>query len=92
MVYLALELVGPWVVLGFSVGLEAFDELLSINSGTARWKQRTGQGMWEGVGASMLSECYNLSLMNDQTMVYFELLGSLVAVAGVVRCPHLQSS
>ena len=27
-----------------------------FNSGTARWKQRTGQGMWEGVGASMLSE------------------------------------
>ena len=24
MVYLALELVGPWVVLGFSVGMEAF--------------------------------------------------------------------
>ena len=31
MVCLALELVGPWVVLGFSVGIEAFDELLSIN-------------------------------------------------------------
>ena len=31
MVYLALELVGPWVVPGFSVGTEAFDELLSIN-------------------------------------------------------------
>ena len=31
MVCLALELVGPWVVLGFSVGLEAFDDLLSIN-------------------------------------------------------------
>ena len=31
MVWLALELVGPWVVLGFSVGMEAFDELLSIN-------------------------------------------------------------
>ena len=31
MVYLALELVGPWVVLGFSVGMEAFNELLSIN-------------------------------------------------------------
>ena len=30
-VYLALELVGPWVVLGFSVGMEAFDELLLIN-------------------------------------------------------------
>ena len=31
MVCLALELVGPWVVLGFSVVMEAFDELLSIN-------------------------------------------------------------
>ena len=31
MVCLALELVGPCVVLGFSVGIEAFDELLSIN-------------------------------------------------------------
>ena len=30
-VCLALELVGPWVVLVFSVGMEAFDELLSIN-------------------------------------------------------------
>ena len=31
MVCLALELVGPCVVLGFSVCMEAFDELLSIN-------------------------------------------------------------
>ena len=30
-VCLALELVGPSVVLGFSVGMEAFDELLSLN-------------------------------------------------------------
>ena len=30
-VCLAPELVGPCVVLGFSVGMEAFDELLSIN-------------------------------------------------------------
>ena len=30
MVCLALELVGPWVVLGFSLGMEAFDELLSL--------------------------------------------------------------
>ena len=30
MVCLALELVDPWVVLGFSVGMEAFDELLLI--------------------------------------------------------------
>ena len=31
MVCLTLELVGPWVVLGFSVGIEVFEELLSIN-------------------------------------------------------------
>ena len=31
MACLALEIVNPWVVLGFSVGMEAFDELLSIN-------------------------------------------------------------
>ena len=30
MVCLALELVGLWVVLGFSVGMEVFDELLSV--------------------------------------------------------------
>ena len=31
MVCLALELVGPWVELGFSVGMEVFDEFLSNN-------------------------------------------------------------
>ena len=31
MVCLALELFGPWVVLAFSVGMEVFDELLSIS-------------------------------------------------------------
>ena len=36
MVCLALELVDPWMVLGFSVGMEAFDELLSIN---VTWSQ-----------------------------------------------------
>ena len=30
-VCLVLELVGPWVELGFGVGMEAFDELLLIN-------------------------------------------------------------
>ena len=30
MVCLALEFVGPWMVLDFSVGMETFDELLSI--------------------------------------------------------------
>ena len=31
MVCLVLELVGPWVELGFSVGMEAFGELLLLN-------------------------------------------------------------
>ena len=31
MLCLALELVNLWVVLGFCVGMEAFDDLLSIN-------------------------------------------------------------
>ena len=31
MICLALELVGPWVVLGFSLGMEVFDELPSMN-------------------------------------------------------------
>ena len=31
MVCLALELLGPWVELAFSVGVEAFDELLLLN-------------------------------------------------------------
>ena len=31
-----LELFGPWVVLGFSVGMKEFDELLLIN---APWSQ-----------------------------------------------------
>ena len=39
MVCLALVLVGSWVELGFSVGMEAFDELLSIN---VLWSQFSG--------------------------------------------------
>ena len=31
MVCLVLELVGPWVELGFSVSIKAFDELLLLN-------------------------------------------------------------
>ena len=31
MVCLSLELVGSWVVFGFSVGMETFNELLLIN-------------------------------------------------------------
>ena len=44
MIRLALDLVGPWVLLGFSVGMEAFDELLSIN---APWSQKfPGVRVW----------------------------------------------
>ena len=44
MVCLALELVGPCVALGFSVGMEAFDELLSI---TVPWSQEfPGVRVW----------------------------------------------
>ena len=44
MVCLALELIGPCVVLGFSVGMEAFDELLSIN---VPWSQEfPGVRVW----------------------------------------------
>ena len=32
MACLALELVGPWMVLGFSVGMEVIDEVLSISA------------------------------------------------------------
>ena len=43
-VYLALELVGPCVVLGFSVCMEGFDELLSIN---VPWSQEfPGVRVW----------------------------------------------
>ena len=31
MVCLALELIGPWVMLSFNVDMEGFDEFLSIN-------------------------------------------------------------
>ena len=31
MICLAVEHVCPWVVLGFSVGMEVFDEFLSVN-------------------------------------------------------------
>ena len=39
----ALEFVGPWVVLGFSVGMEAFVELLSIN---VPWSQEFSGVLW----------------------------------------------
>ena len=49
MICLALELVGPCVVLGFSVGMEAFDELLLIN---VPWSQ--------GLDLSLLLQVFSL--------------------------------
>ena len=42
MVSLALELVDPCVVFGFTVGMEAFDELLLIN---VPWSQEFSGGL-----------------------------------------------
>ena len=42
LVCLALELVGPCMVLGFIVGMEAFDELLSVN---VPWSQGLDLGL-----------------------------------------------
>ena len=50
MVCLSLELVGPWVVLGFSIGIEAFDELISIN---VPWSQEFS-GVLRILGLSLL--------------------------------------
>ena len=45
MVCLALELVGPWVVLGFSVGMEAFDELRQLMFPGVRSSLESGFGV-----------------------------------------------
>ena len=58
MVCLALELVGPWVVLGFSVGREAFDELLSIN---VPWSQEFS-GVLQDLDLSLLPLVFSLIL------------------------------
>ena len=55
MVCLTLELVGPWVVLGFRVGMEAFDELLLIN---VPWSQE-----FRGVRVWTLASCFLLSVL-----------------------------
>ena len=47
MVCLALELIGPWVVLGFSVGVEAFDKLLSINIPWSQEFHRVNISNWQ---------------------------------------------
>ena len=57
MVCLALELLGPWVVLGFSVGMEAFEELLSI--------------MFPGVRSSLVFSGFELKPPSSGFQSYF---------------------
>ena len=57
MVCLALELIGPWVVLGFSVGMEAFDELLLI--------------MFPGVRSSLVFSGFGLKSLASGFQSYF---------------------
>ena len=45
MVNLAMELVGPWVLLGFSVGMEAFDKLLLMFPGVRSSLMFSGFGL-----------------------------------------------
>ena len=42
MVCLTLKLVGSWVELGFSVDMEALDELLSINGPWSQFREGNG--------------------------------------------------
>ena len=58
MVCLALELGGPCVVLGFSVGMEAFDELLSIN---VPWSQGLDLSLLLPVGGLIFTVVSNFS-------------------------------
>ena len=78
MVCLALELVGPWVVLGFSVGMEAFDELLSIN---VPWSQ-----------SSLLSSGFGLKLPALVFSLIFTVASRLLQQAVAARLLHLYST
>ena len=57
MVCLALELVGPWLVLGFSVGMEAFDELCRL--------------MFPGVRTPLMFSRFGLKLPASGFQSYF---------------------
>ena len=60
MVCLSLELVGPWVVLGFSVGMEVFDEPPSIR-----------QLMLPGVRISLVFSGFGLKPPASHFQFYF---------------------
>ena len=65
MVCLALELLGPWVVLGFSIGMEAFDELLLIN---VPWSQEFSGS--QDLDLSLLPLVFSLILTVDSRLLH----------------------
>ena len=69
-VRLALELVGPWVVLGFSVGMEAFNKLLSINV--------------PGVRSSLVFSGLDLSLLPLVFSLIFTVTSRLLHLYGTI--------
>ena len=85
MVCLALEFVGPCVVLGFSVGMEAFDELLSIN---IPWSQGLDLGLLLPVICLIFTVVSKLLLLcstTDKTSQGFNLLPvAYMAVPSVI--------
>ena len=78
MVCLALELVGPCVVLGFSVGMEAFDELLSIN---VPWSQ--------GLDLSLLLPVISLifTVVSELLLLYSTIGKTSVLGEVLEKCP-----
>ena len=65
MVCLALELVGPWVVLGFSVVMEAFNQLLLIN---VPWSQEFSGS--QDLDLSLLPLVFSLILTVDSRLLH----------------------
>ena len=70
MVCLALELVGPWVVFGFSVGMDVFDELLLIN---VPWSQEFS-GVLQDLDLSLLPLVFSLILTVASSSIYTALM------------------
>ena len=77
MVCLALELVGPWVVLGFTVGIEAFDELLLIN---VPWSQEFS-GVLRILDLSLLPLVFSLILIVVSRLLHL-LLKTMGCLSG----------
>ena len=83
MVCLALELVGPWVVLGFSVGMEAFDELLSLESGVLWCSQDLDLSLLLLVFSLIFTVASRLLHLLSKTMGCFS--GYLLSSAGIPK-------